>query len=380
LKRRLIDIWENIYNIFSLRGEYFRIQYRYRFRPIQKRKIFRRFFYGLFFLLLIIVLIITLLAGYSQSWTGFSSYYDPKGTFYPSKKLWDWMGLLLIPALLALLAYFFSRAQSHREIAVELLNKREQALQDYLDYMTHLLVDTDYHDEDTIELSRRLARARTITVLEMLKGNQKGYLVRFLSEAELINRENPFIDLDRANLQGLELIPGLYNKCKFHGVNLDGARLGWCSFPDSDFGGSTIQRAELESINFSSSNLDYANLSHSDLYNSHFIEAHLTKARLEDANFEKSDLRRAILDRVKARGANFRRANLTGAYLQSADLRFTNLREADLTNVDLKYANLYGAKLQKANLSGADLTKAYISKRQLTSAKSIENTILPASE
>lgn len=372
-----MDVWESIYYIFSLRGEYFRIQYRNYYRSIQRQKILRRFFICLVLLLLLIAVVTIMVAGYSHSWTGFSSYHDSTGIFYPAKKLWDWMELLLIPALLATLAFFFSRAQSHREIALGLLNKREQALQDYFSYMTQLLVNTDCQNEDNVESAQRLARVRTITLLEMLEGRQKGYVVMFLVEAGLVDRDSPLINLERANLQSLELEPGDYSMCNFHGVNLYGANLAWCNLTHSDLGGSTIQRADLESIDLSSSNLDYTDLSGADLYESRFIKAHMIKTRFNDANLEKSNLREAILRTAEMKGANLRRANLAGAYLQFADLRFANLQETDLSNADLKYANFYGAKLRGANLSGADLSNTDITKGQLRSAKSTENAILP---
>ena len=378
MRRRIIDLWERIYYLYSLRGEYFHIQYRYYLRRTNGWKSLKPLRNWLLLALTATVAIIGLISGYAQPWTGFAAHSDPAGGLYPGKTLWDWMDLLLIPALLAVLAYFFTRRQAQRETATALLNKREQALQQYLEYMTHLLIDNAYADEDTAEEARRLARARTITVLEMLDGPQKGHLIRFLVEAELIDREMPAIKMDRANLQRLELNPGPYRQCNLHGANLDGAKLPWCSLSGSDLGSTSIRGADLESVDLSSANLNYALLTRSDLYSAKLIETELIKAHLEDADLQRADLRRATLRTAKMKGANFRRANLAGAYMRFADLRFANLRDADLTGADLTEANFYGANLTNAVLTDADLSKAFLSKRQFRSAKSTDRAWLPA--
>ena len=375
--RRVVEVWERIYYLYSLRGEYFRIQYRYLLRSTERWTKLRPYRNWLILILISIAAVAAGLAGYSQSWTGFASQFTPTGGSVPSKKLWDWMDLLLIPILLAGIAYFLSRSQSRRQISVSLLNKREEALQNYFDQMTHLLLDIDYQDEDQVETGRRMARARTITVLEMLDGKQKGHLVRFLVEADLIDRYAPSVNMARANLKKMDLEPGLYSGCNLHGVNLDGASLAWCNLTDSDIGSSSIRHADLESTDMSSSNLDYTDFSGSDMYKSRFFEAQLIKARFEDANLEQADFRRATIRTAKMLGANLRRAALTKAYLKFADFRFANLTDADLSDADLSHANFYGAKLRGANLSGADLTNAHVSKRQLRSARSIERATLP---
>jgi uncharacterized protein YjbI with pentapeptide repeats len=51
---------------------------------------------------------------------------------------------------------------------------------------------------------RTLARARTLTVLPRLDGRRKGTVVRFLYEANLIERERVIVDLWEADLRAAD--------------------------------------------------------------------------------------------------------------------------------------------------------------------------------
>jgi uncharacterized protein YjbI with pentapeptide repeats len=378
MRRRIFEVRERLYYLRSLRTEYLRIQHRYYLRRTNRWVILKSLWKWLLAFIGICLVVLAILLGYRYTWTGFSHFIGPSGELLPGKKLWDWMELLLIPGLLGLLAYVFTSAQKSRELAVALLNKREQALQQYFDYMTHLLVEQDFSDEQQLEGASRIARARTMAVLEMLDGRQKGHLLRFLVEAQLIHQKQPFFSMRRADLRGLVLDPGSYNHCDLRGANLDGASLPWCNFNSAHMTGITMQNADLESADFSSSDLDYALLTKSDLYHACLRRAHLIKVDCRDANLQRADLSEAGIRTARMKGANLRAANLTKAYLRCADLSFANLTDADLTEADLTHANLYGANLRNAKLAGTDLTGSNATPRQLRKAKSTEGAKLPA--
>jgi len=377
MKRRIFEIWEQFYYFRSFRTEYLRIRHRSYLRKT-KRGAIRKFllkWFPLFFGICLLILAIPL--GYRYTWTGFSQFIGLSGEFIPGKTLWDWMQLLLIPTLLGLLAYAFTNAQKSREYAIALLNKREQALQQYFDYMTHFIVEHDLSGEQQYKDASRIARARTMVVLEMLDGKQKGHVLRYLVEAELILQKQPFIGMRRANLRGLVLDPGSYDHCDLRGVNLDGAILPWCNFNNTLMTGITMENADLESADLSSSDLNYAWLTKSNLYDANLRRAHLIKVKCQDANFQRANLSEANFRSARMRGANFQGANLTKAYLQVADLSFANLTDADLTEADLTHANLNGAILRNANLTRAILTGSNATTGQLRKAKSIDGAKLP---
>jgi hypothetical protein len=98
-------------------------------------------------LALFITVVVMVVAGYifHWDWTGLGAH--PQG-----KTLWDWLQLLIIPAVLAVGGYAFNltvsrneqkntqlRDKAEREIASD--NQRKAALQEYIDKMSELLLE-----------------------------------------------------------------------------------------------------------------------------------------------------------------------------------------------------------------------------------------------
>ena len=256
-----------------------------------------------------------------------------KNTGFETKTLWDWMNLLIIPLVLSIGAFLLNKSERlvEREIAKD--RQREIVLQNYIKEISKLLLDNKLYGGRN-KKGRDIARTLTLNVLRNLDDTRKGLTIKFLYEAHLIEKSNPIIDLDGANLED----------------------------------------ADLESTNLESANFHYANL---------------TRARLNGANLKKSILSHAVLN-----GANlgpsptnavlrdFMPGNLVGAVLEEADLSFAKLYGANLelcilkdTNLmytELKGANLWHAKLHGANLQGADITD-----EQLASAGSLTGATMP---
>ena len=115
-------------------------------------------------------------------------------------------------------------------------------------------------------------------------------------------------EMNRANLQEVDL----------EGANLQGA----------DLEGANLMGAILWGANLRGANLQGAILQRADLEGARLQGAILQRASLQDANFQGANLRRAVLWR-----ANLQGAHLQGAILQGADLKGADLKGADLTNV-----------------------------------------------
>ena len=118
-------------------------------------------------------------AFYRSPWSGFGSYINPKGEFQRYKTLWDWMQLLIVPALLAGFAYWFTGQRERLARDIEESRAREARLQDYFDRMTELMLDKGLCSSEPRPEVRVIARARTLTVLRRLDGERKGALLRF---------------------------------------------------------------------------------------------------------------------------------------------------------------------------------------------------------
>jgi hypothetical protein len=247
------------------------------------RKVWPFLRWGLLVLVLVVVwaaMATGLRAGYTQenTWTGFRDYQPKIGEPERGKTLWDWLDLLIIPAVLAVGAYLVNRnsqrndqRRADRENAIEreIASERNQeaALQTYLDRMTELLLEKDLRKSDPKDEVRTVARTRTLTVLRGLNGERKGTVVQFLIEAGLV--VDPISQGENAKL--IQPIVSLA------GADLNGA------------------------------NLRGANLSNADLRNTLLCRADLTEADLTGAR-------------------------LAGARMVSANLRDTNLHGAKLPN------------------------------------------------
>jgi len=219
--------------------------------------------------ILLIVLVLGILAlGYLflPHWLGFGRYTDPNGEFHPAKTLWDWMDLLVVPLVLAIGVYWLNRqereaerkpeerrARNESEMAAD--RERQNALQAYLDHMTHLILEKKLQTSGPDSEIRDIARARTLTVLRALDGKRKGMLVQFLCESGLIDRG--------------EKEPPVY------------------------LYGADLQEADLRGADLSGTNLVYVDLSHANLRRSDLSEADLSLANLTGA-----DLRSAFLIRT----------------------------------------------------------------------------------
>lgn len=138
----------------------------------------------------------------------------------PGKTLWDWLQLLMAPAVLALCGVWFTRIQHLRERKHEELQRaiaadtqREAALQRYLDTMSDLLLHEKLREAAAEDEVRKLARVRTLTVLSRLDSERKRSVLQFLSESGLIDKDKSIIDLSRAELSSTTL-----HKAKLEGA------------------------------------------------------------------------------------------------------------------------------------------------------------------
>jgi uncharacterized protein YjbI with pentapeptide repeats len=257
------------------------------------------------------------------------------------KTVWDWLQLLIVPIMLSLITIAFtwqqdvrqqriedSRAERARKIEEQ--RAQQDTLRAYLDQMGTLLLDRDLHGADEDSDVRRLARARTLVVLDALGSGRQNKVFRFLSETELIQAGTgdrpPIISLKYASLRGFEL---------------QGKQL---------------------------------------LENTDLTQARLSGADLTEAHLEATDLSGAHLEEANLGGASLAGASLSGAFLRDADLTGTDLSGADLTDADGRFesgARMNGTDLSGADLSGADLTNAEVTRDQLQRVASLEGATLP---
>lgn len=143
---------------------------------------------------------------------------------------------------------------------------REAALRSYLGLMGQLLLKEGLREQPNERASREhsigghndvglLARAQTLTVLQVLDPDRKRIIVKFLFEASLIQKGAPVIDLSEANLSDANLseIDDLRHVClskaNLLGADLRKADLSGADLSEADLSGADLHGARLGGAN-----------------------------------------------------------------------------------------------------------------------------------
>ena len=238
--------------------------------------------------------------------------------FFVHHPLWDWLKLLIVPAVLAGGAIWFNAQQREREQETANNRAQDETLQAYLDGMAELLTDRDrpLHRAQVGDSLSTVARARTLTVLARLEGKRKRSVVQFLYETGLIAADRLVLDLSGADLSGADLSGAILSD-----ANLSGAVLSDASLGGADLSGAVLSDAILSGAVLRVAILGRAVLIRTYLDQADLGRSILTEAVLGQADLSGADLRGAILDEADLRGAILGRANLRKAILYQADLR-----------------------------------------------------------
>jgi uncharacterized protein YjbI with pentapeptide repeats len=278
----------------------------------------------------------------------------PQWTGFRRKTLWDWLQLLIVPAILVGVTFVWSATQTRsdnkrqdRRIAADRVAaeeaRRDATLQAYLEEMSRLMLDRNLLTSRKTDAVRPVARIVTLTTLRRLNGERRAAVLHFLYEARLIAGNNPVVALDDADFSGADLALAVLEGAHLERANLEGGKLTYARLT-----GARFEDANLRSANLFHSYLGYANLLAANLSRAKLIKASAAHADLSDANLKDADLRHADLE-----GAGLSAADLEGADLRDADLTKANLTDANLTDADLTGADLKGADLDDARLEGA---------------------------
>ncbi|GER87646.1 hypothetical protein KDW_18080 [Dictyobacter vulcani] len=335
---------------------------------------------NLFFLGLIVLIALVMLGSLFQwQWTGFGpETSDPK---QHAKTLWDWLQLLIIPAVLAIGGYVFNltssrneqkstqvRDQTERDIAAD--NQREAALQVYVDKMSELLLDRNLRGSEEKDEVRKIARVRTLTILPRLDPARKRSIIEFIYEADLLDKDKPILNLRGADLREADLSYIDLSGANLRGINIHRANLSGADLRDVNLRGSKLNGAILRGIDLNRAYLFGVDFSGADLQGARLSDTNLSEAQLINAN-----LHRASLSGAQLINANLHRANLNGVQLNNTNLSGAFLRGADLSGADLQGADLNDANLNNANLSGANLSGAELRNARNITVEQLHKTM-----
>ena len=205
-------------------------------------------------------------------------------TGFGDKTIWDWLQLLIVPIVLAVIGFWFAAQQDARQQTIEDQRaKREReiaeqaaqdtALQAYFDQMSELMLSRDLRGSAQGDEVRLLARARTVTMLRRLDSVHNRDILQFLREARLTSPEDPIIRLNFTNLSEVDL----------SGVNLDSIDLEGTDLSGADLSGANLSHAYLHHANLKGANLHSANLTNATLSSANLGNAKVTREQLAEA-------------------------------------------------------------------------------------------------
>lgn len=169
--------------------------------------------------------------------------------------LWDWLKLLIVPAVLAAGGLWFNAQQREREQRIAKERAQVEALQAYVDEMSQLLGDKDrplLRAKSQVSLST-IARARTLTVLPRLAATHKRSVLQFLYESRLTDKE-------QALLEERDLIVKRRNIVDLSSADLRGADLSRANLIEANLYMAELQSADLRGANLAGSNLRGAHM------------------------------------------------------------------------------------------------------------------------
>jgi uncharacterized protein YjbI with pentapeptide repeats len=339
------------------------------------------------FLLLLAVLAGLIWLGYHWEWTGFN-YHPAYDNQVSGKYLWDWMELFLVPLVLAVVGFWYSRqqqayelqiaeeerkkdreiaeaarekdqeiAQQAREVDRQLAAERflqeqqfasdqlyESRLQSFIDRMAELLLKESLRSAAVDSEVVQSAVVRAKTTLRTIDPSRKAIVIQFLHDVGLISSKSACsLMLDRADLKDVDLsmaqLAGIYlpavnfENSKLVITNLDHAYMPFSQFTRTDLSYADIKNSELAHAKFFKSNLRNAKMQGTRLEQTMFVETNLTSADLEGAYLERTI---------------FHKVNFQGANLKNLDFRNCVLIEVDFSQAQLDGAMFKDGQSEEA--------------------------------
>ncbi len=214
------------------------------------------------------------------------------------KTLWDWLQVILIPLVLTASTLTFMQQQN--SLADEQF--KSQVLQNYTSLIQDLILHEGLLQSKPGDNVRTIARTQTDLAFRQLDKDRKINLLLFISQLNLTDSSNPFINLAEVHFGDTDLSGANLSSSKLGRVKLGRAKLREAKLNRADLSGTDLSYTNLSMTKLNEANLSGANLSGSDLVGVSFGEVSLL-----------ADLSRADLSRV-----NLARTSITNEQLKQA--------------------------------------------------------------
>jgi hypothetical protein len=257
---------------------------------------------------------------------------SPEEEVQPGKTLWDFLQLLIVPAMLAALALLFNASQESRDRKRDANARMDATLDGYLAQMSSLMLNDHLLTSKEGSDVRTVARTATLTTVRRLDGRRKAEVVRFLFEAQLLFKfpgplEIPVVMTEDADLRDAELDGVFFNQISLAGADLrgasfDNASLAEVDFENADLRGATFRHALITADSFGNSNLTDAVFDDATFQTvgnpatpTNFYSSCLTNTSFARVKFQgetRKDRNAAVFPYTVGRNTDFRDADLSG--------------------------------------------------------------------
>src|SRR5829696_4930171 len=270
----------------------------------------------------------------------------------PAKTAWDWLQLLIVPAMLAAIAVAFNVAQTSRDRSREDRQIREDralaraaredaTLESYFKQMSGLILDRHLLRAGSDSTVASVARTITLAAIRRLDGRRKGEVVNFLLQSGLLTTDErskaivTLVNLWDADLRGVDL----------RGASLDGIRL-----VGPDLRGAKFDRASLGDVLFEAANLRGASFRAARLFGATFESSDLTGVVFDDAALHS----RLVTPESEA-STKFSFSCLTNASFVGAYFNIVEFDGVEGRRVDFSEARFEGVEATNAPLADVRL-------------------------
>jgi uncharacterized protein YjbI with pentapeptide repeats len=272
-------------------------------------------------------------------WTGVGerTYKQPEGTLVqPSKTAWDWLQLLIVPAILAAAVTLYNYLQTGQQDRRSNQTAQDTTLDAYFLQMSDLLLRHNLLHAGRRSPVRAVADAITGAAIIRLNTKRQGEVARFVSNARV-----PDAYLRDANLTNAPLFDAHLIGADLQGADLQDARLRRANLVNANLTFANLSGANLIGANLGGATLPFAHLNGAELMGANLRSVDLLDADLSGADLSHADFRKAKLGGVNFSGAELFRANLTGAHLNGAEFSganflYTTCPDGKITNSNCK--------------------------------------------
>jgi uncharacterized protein YjbI with pentapeptide repeats len=277
---------------------------------------------------------------------------SPDEDVQPAKTLWDFLQLLIVPVLLVVIALSFNASQASRERSRNEETRRDATLDAYLAQMSDLILNGHLLSAERGSAVTQVARAITLAAVRRLDGRRKGEVVRFVSEAGLLDVRvydrstevpTPLVSLSGADLRDVDLAHATIAPSHVDPRTLT-ATYSWQVLLGGDLRGAIFDGASLDVFFEDGADLQGASFKEASLSSAAFREAHLEGASFEEASLSSSDFHDAHLEAASFKGALVRFASFFEAFLDGVVFDGADIDQGSFERACLDDASFVGAE------------------------------------